>query len=85
MTPTVNGITITDETIQATREWFAVNAVECIMAAGRGEYHVNDLAKYSAWQEARMTKFLRGDYDHTLTFVQRALFIQTGSSPALLA
>ena len=76
---------LTDETIQATREWFADNARACIKAASEGKWHVNDLPRYIAQQNQRIEESLSGAYDHTLAFQQRAIYIQTGESVALLA
>jgi len=81
----INGIEITQETIQATREWFAENARACIAGAESGEYFVNDLSKYRKGKRRCEREALNGDYDYSLTFVQRALYIQTGECVPLLA
>jgi len=81
---TCNGIEITQATIQATREWFAQNARDCIDAAQSGRIHVNDLSRYVTQQMYRRDGALAGHIDHTLTFIQRALYIQTGVSVPLL-
>ena len=75
---------LTPETIRATRQWFADNARVCIAAAQSGKVRVNDLTAYIAWQEESAAAALRGDYDRSLTFLQRATYIQTGECPALL-
>jgi hypothetical protein len=75
---------LTPETIQATRQWFADNARACIAEVQSGEVRVNDLPAYTAWREESAAAALRGDYDRTLTFLQRATYIQTGDCPALL-
>jgi hypothetical protein len=75
---------ITPKTVQATREWFAQNGRDCIEGATAGKWHVNDLSRYVEWQNRRIAASLAGEYDHTLTFVQRALYIQTGVSVPLL-
>ena len=87
MTITVYGkpVTITAETIRITREWFAQNALDCIEGAIHGKYRVNDLNSYIEWQHRRMAQSLAGEWDCNLTFVQRALFIQTGESVPLLS
>lgn len=82
---TVNGIVITPETILATREWYAANARACIDGATKGEFHVNDLAKYVEWHEQRAADSLRGDNDGSLAFMQRALYVQTGVCVAILS
>jgi hypothetical protein len=75
---------ITQETIRATRQWFADNAHACISEARSGAVRVNDLPAYAAWCDERAAAALRGEYDHSLTFLQRATYIQTGDCPALL-
>lgn len=61
-------INLTKETIQLTRQWYADNAAACIEEVKNGKVKVNDPDKY----------------DHSLGFVQRAVFIQTGECYALL-
>lgn len=75
---------LTPETIRATRQWFADNAHACIAETRSGAVRVNDLPAYAAWCEERAAAALRGDYDHSLTFLQRATYTQTGDCPALL-
>jgi hypothetical protein len=75
---------LTPETIRATRQWFADNAHACITEAQSGAVRVNDLTAYIAWREESAAAALRGDYDHSLTFRQRATYLQTGECPALL-
>jgi hypothetical protein len=82
---TINGVVITAETIQKTRQWFADNAQDCILGANRGEFYVNDLGKFTDWQNRCIAESLSGAWDHNLTFVQRALFIQTGQSIPMLS
>lgn len=81
---TFNGTPLTDETINATRQWFADNAQACIDEAVRGDVRVNDLAGYTAQQLERAASSLRGEGDHTFTFLQRAHYIQTGECVTLL-
>ena len=75
---------LTPETIRATRQWFADNAHACIAEAQSGAVRVNNLGAYTAWREDSAAAALRGDYDRSLTFRQRATYIQTGECPALL-
>ena len=75
---------LTPETIRATRQWFADNAHACIEDARTGVTRVNDVEDYAAWQSRCAREALAGDYDHSLTFLQRATYIQTGECPALL-
>lgn len=78
------GVELTEETIQKTREWFANNDQECIEEVCSGKVNVNDPEVYILWCEKRAKSALEGGIDHTLTFLQRAYFIQTGEMVALL-
>lgn len=75
---------LTQESILAARQWFADNAAACIAEVKSGEVRVNNPEKYFADQEQRAIDSLAGKYDHSLTFLQRAHYIQTGECPALL-
>jgi hypothetical protein len=79
-----NGVVLTEDTMQKTREWFANNARECIEEVRSGEVKVNDPEAYYTWCEERAKRALEGHYDHTFAFLQRAYFIQTGKSIAFL-
>lgn len=81
----VNGVEIAPETILATREHFAQIYRDCIAEAQSGRHRVNDLASYVAWREQAIEDSLAGRGDHTLTFTQHALYLQTGDCPALLS
>lgn len=85
-------VTLTQETIAATRQWFADNSIACIAEAqlyvdtdGRQGFYVNDLASYVEWQEDLARQSLDGDGDHTFAFVQRAVAHQTGECIPLLS
>lgn len=78
-------VEITEESIQKTRQWFADNAQACIDQAREGVFKVNDLPRYVEWHAERMRDSLAGKGDHTLTFIQRALYIQTGESVPMLS
>jgi len=80
----VNGIDITSETIMATRNHFIDISKRCISDAKSGEVRVNDLDKYVEWQERSIERTKQGDNDHTLTFLQHALWLQTGECVAIL-
>ena len=85
--PKFNGTTLTPETIQSTRQWFADNADACVREAEDGTAPLAShypLEKYRRDMAERKRAALAGEYDHTLTFLQRAYFIQTGESVALL-
>ena len=81
---TFNGVWLKGESVQAAREWFAENCAEAIIDAESGLIKVNDLEAFREWQTNLRRGHLRGDFDHTLTAMQRAYFIQTGESVALL-
>ncbi len=81
----VNGIQIGEQTIQATREHFAQIHRDCISKAKHGEFRVNDLSRYIRFHTKMIENSLSGNSDQTLTFLQRAVWIQTGSCPSLLA
>lgn len=78
------GVELTEESILKTREWFANNAKECIDEVRCGKVKVNDPESYFQWCETRIKDALTGRNDHSVTFLQRAYFIQTGESVALL-
>ncbi|MNX51458.1 hypothetical protein D3C86_821180 [compost metagenome] len=79
-----NKVELTEETIKKTRKWFADNAIACIEEVKNGSVKVNDQESYFAWREKEAQESLNGDYDNTVTFLQRAYFFQTGESVALL-
>lgn len=85
--PKFNGTDLTPETIQVTRQWFADNADACVREAEDGTAPLAShypLEKYRALQETAKQHALTGCIDRTFTFLQRAYFIQTGESVALL-
>jgi hypothetical protein len=85
MQPRFAGVDLTPETMQATREWYAENARQCIAEAESGAVRVNDLPSYVAWREQAIADSLAGKGDHTFAFLQRAHFIQTGECVPLLS
>jgi len=80
----LNGVAITSETILATRKHFADLYKSCIKDVETGRVRVNNVAEYIAYEESRMTKMIAGESDNTLTFLQRAFWIQTGEMVAIL-
>lgn len=82
-----NGVEITHHSIIATRQHFADISQHQIDEALDGTYppasHVN-IGDYIAMLEQEKVADLRGANDHTFTFAQRAYWIQTGESVALL-
>jgi hypothetical protein len=81
----VNNVEITEETILKTRQYFINNHRACIDDAISGRTRVNDLQGYIRSEEDRIFGLEEGLSDHTLTFVQAALWIQTGECIAILA
>jgi hypothetical protein len=82
-----NSITLTPETIQAARQWFADEADACYREAEDGTAPLAShysLETYRAQMDILKQYALTGCLDHTLTFLQRAHYIQTGESIALL-
>ena len=78
-------IHVTQETIAKTRLWFAYNARICVEKARLGTFKVNDIELYQRQQESTAQHFLNGELDYSLTFIQRAIFFQTGISVPLLS
>lgn len=72
------------ESVDATRQWFHDNALACIAEMDSGEVRVNNPEAYRAQRTQDAQDFLAGKWDHTLTFQQRATWIQTGECHALL-
>jgi hypothetical protein len=83
--PTFNGVAITPETMQKTRQWYADNAAACIAEAESGAVWVNNLTEYRKWRQEQAARSLAGVDDHTFAFLQHAYFIQTGENIPLFA
>lgn len=84
---TFNGVTLTDATVQATRQWFADNCDACLREVEDGTVKLAShypLEAYRQQMAKHKNQALAGEWDHTLAFRQRAYFIQTGESVALL-
>lgn len=82
-----NGVEITEQSILACRQWFADNADGCVREAEDGTAPLAShypLERYRIEKAEDKRKALAGEYDHTFTFMQRAYYIQTGESVALL-
>lgn len=87
------GVTLTPETIQKTRELFAENQRQCAKLSQEygsgpiqqdGGFYVNGHSQYVVKCEKDAIAALAGEWDHSLTFLQRAHYVQTGESIALL-
>lgn len=73
--------------MQRTRENFFDNAKACITEVKNGRVKLPShtfLGDYFDECEKRGQAALNGEYDHTLTFLQHAHWIQTGDMIALL-
>lgn len=75
---------LTEDSIEKTRQWFIDNAQACIEEARSGKVKVNDINSYVLWREEQIKNAIEKRIDHTFAFLQRAYFIQTGESIALL-
>lgn len=90
-----NGTELTPEAMQKTREHFAANkrlcAASCVEFGSmpkedlpEGFFFVNGADSYKRQCREGAEKMLRGEGDHTLTFLQYAYYVQTGESIAIL-
>ena len=82
-----NGVEITQQSIDACRQWFANNADACYQEAKDGKAPLAShypLELYRQKMQERKEASLAGEYDHTSAFMQRAYYIQTGECVALL-
>lgn len=75
---------LTAESIATTRAYFVDNAYACIVEVLDGRVKVNDLEGYIATCELRALQHSLGKWDHTFTFRQHAMWVQTGECHALL-
>lgn len=82
--PRFNGVDLTPETVQTTRQWFHDNALACVEEIRTGKAKVDAPQAAIEWYEGLARHNLTGRFDHSLTFLQRAHFIQTGVDVALL-
>jgi len=79
-----NGVTLTQETILATRKAFDDNEHACIAEAESGKVKVTNLASYRDWCEENARMWMSGLSDQCFTFLQRAYWLQTGQSVPFL-
>lgn len=77
------GVELTLETIQRTRKHFADIYRACIREAEDGTTRVNNLESYRTWREDAIAEVMTTER-FTVTFLQRAHWLQTGESIALL-
>jgi hypothetical protein len=81
----VNNVEITKETIVKTRQHFIDIHRACIADAISGKTRVNDLRRYIHSEDDRIFALEEGLSDYSLTFVQAALWIQTGGCVGIIA
>lgn len=80
-------VILTKDTIVKTREWFIQNELGCIAEVESGEVYLNPeygFDRYKGDCLSNIEKIKQGEWDHSLTFVQRAYYIQSGKSVGLL-
>ena len=76
-----------DKIRQQTREWFRDNALACTAEVESGAVKLAShypLELYRARNLVRAEEAMRGDYDHSFAFQQRAQWIAGIDAPALL-
>lgn len=72
---------MTTLTQQLARQWFHDNALACIAEVESGAVKLASHYPVELYREKKLEDAqaaLRGDYDHTFTFRQRAQWIETG-------
>lgn len=84
-----NGEKLTNESIAKAEQFFIDNAQACINEVLSGEIKalstkVNDPQKYIQDRRRTIKHYTNKTYTLSFTFLQRAYFIQTGKSVALL-
>ena len=79
-----NGTEITAETVAAARQWYAEHFDTLAAEAPTFLASHYPLEQYRADMTDKKRAALAGEYDRSLAFMQRAYFIQTGESVALL-
>ncbi|BBI90603.1 hypothetical protein HYO65_gp211 [Tenacibaculum phage PTm1] len=79
-----NGEQLTQESIDKCIEQCIQNKQGCIDEVQRGEVTVNDKEKYFEWCNSNIKKYENRDFKISLSFLQKAYYIQTGKCVALL-
>lgn len=80
-----NGVILTEETLLKTDQHFAEIDRACIDEVLSGQQKVNNPAEYIALGEESRGKFLSGNARNSVTYLQRAYWIQTAECIALLS
>ena len=77
-------VLLTEDTINKTCQWYADNAQGCINEVLNGEVTVNDIDSYIEEKIKSKADYLDKNFELGLWFYQKALYIQTGESVAIL-
>lgn len=80
-------VILTECTIIKTRDWFIQNELGCIAEVESGEVYLNPeygFEKYKGDCLSNIENIKQGEWDHSLTFLQRAYYIQSGKSAGIL-
>ena len=67
-----------------TREHFGNLCNSLIKDVKGGLLIVNDPIKYIDWQQDSYNRIMNGEYDHTFTHMQYAVYLETGETRPLL-
>lgn len=77
-------VTLTEETITKTNQWYSDNAQGCIDEALSGAVFVNDIESYVKGKKELKDKYLSGEFEIGLWYYQQAYYIQTSESVGIL-
>lgn len=79
-------VILTKETLVSTCNWFADNSLKQIAEASDPDtkWPVNDLDSFIEQMVAQANQYRSANFVPSLTFCQRAYFIQSGESVAIL-
>lgn len=79
-------VTITKDTLVKACNWFADNSLKQIAEAtdSNTKWPVNDLASFTEQMTEQAEQYRSANFVPSLTFWQRAYYIQTGHSVAIL-
>lgn len=80
----VNGVLLTQDAINKTREWYITNCQECIDGAINKDFFCNDIDSYVKYETEFMNTFINWDFSISLAFLQKAYYHQTGESVPIL-
>ena len=82
----VNGEDLTKETILKTRKWYSDVVYRCIEEVKTGKCHIyGNKEDYYKTEVQSAKRYMNGENDRLIAFMQQAYYIQTGNSVAILA